>query len=556
MGLLWVLAQKMALVATIAYFLSNLPISHRLLDRPLTVKVRVGMVVVFGLFGILGTYTGVNVDDAIANNRVIGVAVGGLLGGPLVGLGAGLIAGVHRYFLGGFSALACGLSTALEGAFFGMIHHWKKGDLISWPQAFAAGAVAEAMQMVIILLAARPFAAAYRLVQAIAMPMILTNAAGIAIFVAIVHSIRHEQERRIARQAKRVLDIAEQTLPYLKQGLSYETAQPAAQIILSHSDVGAVAIADRHHVLAFAGAGAGHHLAGQGPTPGLTGETPPDGPVTRERPEFCDREDCPLSSSVAVPLFQGNRIVGSLTLYQTARRRITPVETELASGLAKLFSTQLDLAQLDYQARLAAKAEIKALQAQINPHFLFNALNTILCYIRRNPDLARSLVSRLGDYFRQNIDSTGDFVLLSREIEHLQSYLAIEEARFEDRLNISFSIEVDGAIPPMILQPLVENAVKHGLSPKKGRGNLSISATRNDEDMIITVEDDGVGMDANKLKILIDPSHDHDNIKGIGFHNVNERLAAIYGESYRPRIESAPGRGTRILLRFPLKKTG
>jgi two-component system sensor histidine kinase LytS len=165
----------------------------------------------------------------------------------------------------------------------------------------------------------------------------------------------------------------------------------------------------------------------------------------------------------------------------------------------------------------------------------------------------------LGDYFRQNIDNTGDFVLLSREIEHLQSYLAIEEARFEERIKINFSIEIqchDSVIPPLILQPLVENAVKHGLFPKKGRGNLYISATRNNEDVIITVEDDGVGMNPDKLKALTGQARGYKNIKGIGFHNVNERMAAIYGESYRPQVESAPGRGTRIILRIPFRKAG
>lgn len=561
MALLLVMIQKMSVVATIAYFLSNWKISYRLLDRPLTLKGKLGMVVVFGLFGILGTYTGVNVDGAIANNRIIGVAIGGLLGGPLVGLGAGLLAGIHRYFLGGFTAVACGLSTVLEGLLCGMIHYWKKGELISWPKAFAAGAVAEALQMVIILLVAKPFGDAFRLVQAVAMPMILTNSAGIAIFIAIVHSIMHEQERLIAGQAKRVLEIAEQTLPYLKKGLNPTTAKPAVQIILRNSDVSAVAISDLTHVLAFAGAGGDHHRPGQPPETGLTEEMMRTGNkvVVQERQKICDRQDCPLSSAVAVPLLQGGRIIGSLNLYRSARRRITQFEIELASGLAKLFSTQLELAQVDYQAQLAAKAEIKALQAQINPHFLFNALNTIVCYIRRNPDLARSLVSRLGDYFRQNIDNTDDFVLMSREIEHIQSYLAIEEARFEDRITINFSIGArcrDIVIPPLILQPLVENAVNHGLFPKKGRGNLHISAEISNEDMIITVDDDGVGMSIDTLKALTDPSLGCKNIKGIGFHNVNERMAAIYGEGYRPRVESAPGRGTRIFLRIPFRKAG
>lgn len=557
MDLLLSLAQKMSIVAVLAYFMSGIKPFRNLFIHPSDIRAKVLMVVVFGLLGILGTYTGVNINGAIANNRIIGVAVAELLGGPLVGLGAGVLAGVHRYFLGGFTAFSCGLSTAVEGLICGIFYSLNKKQPVGWKKAFLVGVVTESVQMIIILLLAKPSADALQLVKIISLPMISVNTAGIAVFMAIIHNVLGEQQRIEAAQAKQVLNIAEQTLPHLRRGLSMETARNAVDIIYRQTGVGAVAVTDLKTVLSFIGAGEDHHRIGLPVQTNLTQEVLRTGRlyVTQTREGIgCNYYGCQLSSAVVVPLHQDNRIIGTLKLYQTGGRHITPLETELASGLAKLFSTQLELAYLEQKAQLTTRAEIKALQAQVNPHFLFNALNTILYFIRRDPETARHLITRLGDYFRQNLEVSGDFIDLERELHHIKSYLTIEEARFKEKLTVD--IEVDPSclkvnVPPLILQPLVENALKHGLMPKKGKGRLCISGQRARDEMIIIVSDDGVGMHSEKVKDLLAGKISSRAGIGIGFQNVNDRLACIYSENYRPLLESSRDTGTRVTIRIP-----
>lgn len=556
MDLLLSLAQKMSIVAALAYFMSGIRPFRNLLIQPADVRVKLLMVVVFGLFGILGTY-GVNINGAIANNRIIGVAVAGLLGGPLVGLGAGLLAGGHRFFLGGFTAFSCGISTVVEGLICGIIYILNRKQPVDWKKAFLVGVATESLQMLIVLLLARPFDDALQLVKIIALPMISVNAAGISIFMAIIHNVLGEQQRTEATQAKQVLNIAEQTLPHLRRGLNRDTAGAAAGIIYRQTGVGAVAITDLTTVLSFIGEGEDHHRTGLPVLTNLTHEVLQAGRmyVTQTGEGIgCNHDECRLSSAVVVPLYQDNSIIGALKLYQTKGRRITPVETELASGLAKLFSTQLELAHLEQRAQLAARAEIKALQAQVNPHFLFNALNTILYFVRRDPETARTLITRLGDYFRQNLEVNGDFIELGRELDHIKAYLAIEEARFKQKLAVDIEIDpacLKGTVPPLILQPLVENALRHGLMPKKGKGRLKIAAERQGDQMTIYVSDDGVGMNDEKARDLLAGKKGAPAGKGIGYQNVSERLSCIYGERYRPLLESSRGKGTRVTICIP-----
>lgn len=279
LSLLTLLLERTGIIVSVAFVLTRTPIFRRLINREqINFKEGLYLVVIFGLFGILGTYTGIPVqaksfvpnygfgpvgqEQALANSRVVGAFIAGLLGGPVVGLGAGLVAGVHRYFLGGFTAFSCGLSTVVEGLLAGFVGQKFGRVHVPGPVAFAAGALAEALQMVIILLLARPFPRAVELVQLIALPMIVANAAGITIFVLILQSVLAEEQRAGALQAQKALQIANQTLSYLRRGLNYDSAQAAARIIKNATQVAAVAITDQERILAHIGVGEDHHRPG------------------------------------------------------------------------------------------------------------------------------------------------------------------------------------------------------------------------------------------------------------------------------------------------------
>ncbi|MCG4586656.1 histidine kinase, partial [Anaerosalibacter bizertensis] len=190
------------------------------------------------------------------------------------------------------------------------------------------------------------------------------------------------------------------------------------------------------------------------------------------------------------------------------------VEKELALGLAQIFSTQIELSKVDFQREMLVKSELKALQAQINPHFLFNAINTIVSLIRTQPDNARNLLIHLGNYFRNNLQEGNDEVELHKEIENINSYLEIEKARFGDKLKIIYNIpeEIDCLLPPLLLQPIVENAVKHGVLEKIEGGTVEITAIDNEIETELIVKDDGVGMSPETLSSLFNEDNNSDSI--------------------------------------------
>jgi len=522
-----------------------------------TRREKIVAVLVFGTMGIIGTYSGVGIQGAIANFRAVGPVIGGLLGGPLVGLGAGILAGGHRMLLGGFTGFSCGLATILEAFLAGCFAKKFGFKRIDWKIAFIVGILAETLQMSLILLLARPFSAAWELVKIIAIPMTLTNATGIAIFITIAYNIRLEQERVSALQTKKILEIANRTLPHLKKGLNIESAAQAARIVFEFANVDAVAITDETKILSHVGVESDHHKSG---IPVMTAATREalmgKESLVRTKAEIgCNQIGCKLAAGAIVPLRQGERIIGTLKLYRLRENSISDMDIILARGLSEFFSTQLELSELERRARLVSDAEIRALQAQINPHFLFNALNTINTYCRTDPDLARKLLVKLSDYFRRNLAEADKFITIETEINHIKSYLSIEKARFGEKINVVFKIDellLNVLIPPLILQPLVENAVRHGLLPKRHGGRINVTIIKEQRDVVFTIRDDGVGMSADRLKSLFDEKNvKSENGLGIALSNVNSRLCSLYGKDYALKIESAPKKGTIVILKVP-----
>jgi len=198
---------------------------------------------------------------------------------------------------------------------------------------------------------------------------------------------------------------------------------------------------------------------------------------------------------------------------------------------------------------LAATAQLAALRAQINPHFLFNSLNSIAQLIHADPDKAEDCVQRLAAIFRYLLRrAEQEFVPLAEELSMAEAYLEIERARFGDRLQIQTHVDprsLKHLIPNLILQPLVENAVKHGLSRKLGPGTIQIDARMDGAVLALSVGDDGLGMTDAALGCVYE--------RGVGLRNLRARLERLYGPSHLPEITSVPGGGTRVSLRLPVR---
>ncbi|KLU66974.1 MULTISPECIES: sensor histidine kinase [Desulfosporosinus] len=549
------LAQNISVIVTISFLLSKTRIFKKAMKLKNNLWEKLLLISVFSAIGIMGTYTGVSIKGALANSRVVGVVVGALIGGPVVGIGAGIIAGLHRYLIGGFTAAACGLATVAEACTAAWYARKRSSKDFSWKFGLIIGVLTETLQMLIILAIARPFSAAWDLVSAIGLPMIVMNSVGIAIFVVIARNSLEEEERAGALQAQKALEIAKITLPILSKGLDEYTAKQVAQLIYDRVEVEAVALTNKEVILAHVGNGCSHHLVG---TPIMTEATKEalnagEMKLALDKEQIgCPNKDCTLRSAVIVPLFSRGAVSGSLKLYQDRERGIGSVEIQLAQGLAGLFSTQLELAVLEEQAKLISKAELKALQAQINPHFLFNALNTIVALVRTDGEKARKLLIQLGEFFRKNIQRGDKFVTLRQELEHIRAYLTIEQARFGDNLKVVENIQAeaeDWQLPALTLQPLVENAIKHGIYPKIEGGTVDISCWVEDNALRVVISDDGVGIEAERLEEIYQKKGNSSQGMGLGLSNVNDRLKYLYGSGLL--IESEQGKGTRILFSIP-----
>ncbi len=550
------LGTRVGLLLILALFLSKTKIFKKLiLKKNINNKDKIILSLIFGFFGIIGTYTGIRTQGAIVNSRVIGVVVGGLLGGPMVGILSGIIAGGHRLLIdiGGFTAMACAISTVSEGIIAGMLMKRFRKSKYRVSFALAVGIICEILQMLIILSLAKPFSQALELVRIIGIPMIVANGIGIAIFIAIIDSIFQEIENEAVYQAQLALEIADKTSVYFRQGFNEKTAKKTAEIIRNMTKIKAVAFTDTNKILAHIGIGEDHHLGGSHIKTELTRKALKSKTYTIanvKKDIGCDHEKCPLKSAVIVPIRERDETIGLLKLYKGDENSISKVEIELALGLAKIFSTQIELSKIDYQRELLSKSELKALQAQINPHFLFNAINTIVSLTRTQPDEARRLLIHLGNFFRKNLQEEVDEVDLSKEIEHIKSYLEIEKARFGDKLEIIYDIpdEIECKLPPLLLQPLVENAIKHGVLGKIQGGQVEIKARENKDRVKLTVRDNGVGISKDLLDHIFEISEEKDSI---GLRNVNERLKNKYGNEYGLKIESKINEGTKATIVIP-----
>jgi two-component system, LytTR family, sensor histidine kinase LytS len=570
--LLITMLERLGIIVTIAFILTRFRFFRGLIHRDsLNRRQQYLAIVFFGFFGIIGTYSGMSFntdtlqfnrwaadlasDEAIANSRVIGIVIAGLLGGYKVGIGAGLIAGIHRFTLGGFTAFACGFAAILAGIIAGFYQKKKKNVNLS--AAFMVGAIAETVQMLVILLLAKPFDKALTLVEIIGMPMILANGLGSALFLLIIKNVVAEEEKAGALLAQKTLRIADQTLAYLRKGINPESALAVCRILHNEVQTSAVAMTNQTAILAHIGVGNDHHRSNSPIQTQITRDVLQNGKlvVANDETIHCRDTSCPLGAAVIAPLMQRGETIGTLKFYFKSEKEITNIAIELISGLSNLLSNQLEIAEADKAYQLAKEAEVKALQAQISPHFLFNTMNVITSLIRIDPTKARMLLVSLSHFLRQNLNATTvTTISLEQELRHMKAYLAIEEARFVEKLKVNYDIDEVALlvkIPPLTLQPIVENAIKHGIKNMEQDCLIKISIHKKQLNTLVIVEDNGQGMSADRIKQLGNEMIESEEGSGIALYNVNRRLTMMFGEKASLQIESEPNKGTKISFTIP-----
>jgi two-component system sensor histidine kinase LytS len=375
--------------------------------------------------------------------------------------------------------------------------------------------------------------------------------AGVAIAAIWVHMASRPDHLR-AVQSQRIIDIANESLSFMRQGLTPYTAEEVCQLALQRTEAAAVAITDRDTVLGFAGLGEDHHTVGGPIITRATTEVLETGEhrVLSTREEIgCPKRDCPLRAAIVVPLEMRGAPVGTLKFYYETPRQLNETQVTMVEGLARLLSTQLELSELERQTELACRMELKALQSQINPHFLFNTINTIASLIRTDPPRARDLLREFAIFYRRTLENSDEMIPLSQELDYVRRYLVFERARFGEE-RIRFSEDVPDAVgslpvPAFVLQPIVENAVQHGIRPS-GPLHIRLAARRHDGAVLIEVDDDGRGIPAADLPRVLDAGFGRG--LGIALKNVDDRLKGHFGPDSGISVKSTEGQGTTVTL--------
>jgi len=339
-----------------------------------------------------------------------------------------------------------------------------------------------------------------------------------------------------------VLELLAATLPELRLGFTERAARTVAYELFEKLGYGAVAVTDTQRVLAFVGAGADHHAAGDRPIrpvyESLASARPLLAPLGL-RTE-CSHAACPLGAAAVAPLSLDDGPAGAVVAYATAGSPLDEGAVQSLELVAEQLSAQLQLSEL-------RSATATALQAQIEPHFVFNALNTIASFIRTDPERARQLVLAFADTLRARLGRSGELVTLEEELGHVASYLELEQARFGSDLQVTVDAAPDALrvrIPALVVQPLVENAVKHGKTARPL--HLIVRARVRRGRLRVTVRDDGRGIAREAIDRVLEPGFGEGT--GVGLANVHRRLEAHYGSGVR--LRSFPF-GTVVRLEVP-----
>ncbi|MGL5099601.1 MAG: LytS/YhcK type 5TM receptor domain-containing protein, partial [Fusobacteriaceae bacterium] len=472
-------------IIVMAFFFTRFHGSEKILSGEKQTKKDVFLFTLFfsGL-AILGTYIGTDYKGAVVNSRNLGMVVGGMLSGPKVAIISGIIAGVHRFFINpnSITTIPCAVATLCGGFITAGLFKKVKGGNRSF-LGFLAGILVENLSMMLILIFANGSELSRDIIKNIYLPMVLINGVGAGIIIILTEEILEKKDKEAGAQAKLALEIANKTLPFFRKG---ESLDEVCKIVMDSLGAEIVVITDREKVLANWAISKKLGVKNRNIQSESTKKVLANGEVMiidnwASRSEY----NCPVEgtkSGIIAPLFQDEKVSGTLKIYFNNEESITAQKKYLAIGLSQLISTQLEISKLENLKAMARDAELKVLQNQINPHFLFNSLHAIAAFLRFDPGKAREMIIDLSTYLRYNLENSDRLVPLEKELEQVWAYINIEKSRFPDKFNVFYNVEKNLEnikIPSLTIQPLVENSLKHGIFKRNEKGNVKITIEKN-----------------------------------------------------------------------------
>ena len=496
---------------------------------------------IFSLMGLCGTYWNVSAGGGIINFRAVGIILGGFVGGPVVGTAVGLITGLHRaFFIDTDAAFIHGGLSIIQGMAAGFLsvklksHHHNL-----WIWSFLDAGVLEVLFWLFYAFLTWPDTVAHPWdFFDLSVPILITNTIAISLFYMVLEFFIHQRDSEKTQTTKNTFNAVITLFSTLHDGFKSFNVSKVAEIVTSAlPSLIWTAIIYKDQIYTRT-------------------SYKTDADQTQGEAEIAilklQKSLPPMPHLVTFPVTYKGEAVGYIIAAKSKGDTFTNMGTEFLHGICHILETIYEYDKMKEEENLLAEAEIRALQAQINPHFLYNTLNTISYYVRSDPEIARKLISYLSDYFRHSLNNPSKLIPLSEELHVIECYTELERARFGDRLQITYEFPKEKQdliqVPPLLLQPLVENAVIHGIFQRPEGGRIKAGLIEHTDYFKIYVYDTGVGIPRTKLpKLLID----HKRRDHIGLINVHQRLISLFGKKSGLHIISKENKGTLVFTKIP-----
>ena len=496
---------------------------------------KIKLILLFSFFGGADLICGMFLPTVMVNNHSTYVISAGLIGGPAAGMATACIISLISLTLIQPAILLVIVLTIAEGIIAGLLSKWLQKQNYIFVNAGMIGYCLTSFYIVFLAVFPPNMNVVPFSLEDVIFPLLFSVTVGTGSFMGLLEDYYNQQEKFEGISAK----IAPRNSPA-------NSAAATVDIIIRESETfDFVAITSMDEILGF--------TSFRTETPFVSFLENDFRNLFKSDFTIPEKKLDVIRDCLHAPIYDDKKKYGYLCAGHIMDNRISPMEKTLINGIGTLISTQLAFHIIKEKADLLQQAEIKALQSQINPHFLFNALSTISYYCTQQPQTAKTLINDLANYYRKNLTDADTMITIREELQHIGAYIHLEQARFGERLKVDYELNTENSfmLPALILQPLVENAIKHGLYPKISGGKITIRIDEKPSFFRIAVIDDGLGIEREKLSTVLDDSVPK---KSIGLSNVNKRLNTLYGSKNRLRIFSRENKGTIVSMRIPVQE--
>lgn len=555
------LMERAGLMVLLAYVLLYIPRFKEALVTRQAKKDYLLLLLVFAAFAVFANLSGIEIlssgdivpvhtwsiqaGSAIANFRVVIIGISGLIGGfalslPIAALSAGIrwLQGGDTAYIYVISSLCIGLASAYLARFFP-----SSLKALNSNRAALSLMSLELIQLGLIALLSPSIQEANSLLQVIALPMLVTDGIGVWLFLSIIQQSLRDLEWAKISQTKDIFRMTQKILPYFSQ----QSAEVISLKLYENFKLQAIAVySSMNQLYAYP----------------KSLDLEPEA-IKYFWQSYQDQKQIEKllkkGNFLALPIYVKKDLKTLFILEFKDLSDVSSLLEEILIGLSQILSMQYELKLAEENTRLLKDAKIKSLQAQVNPHFFFNAMNTISSLVRLDPNRARQLLIELSHYFRANLNGArSEKISLTQELEHVQAYLSIIQARFPDRYQVTKEIDpacLDLLIPPFVLQMLVENAIQHAFENKTNKADqaLLIRVHLQDQALSLSVSDNGTGIAEEKLAAIFNNESFPSKGNGTALNNIRQRLKTLYNDHAQFKIDSSPA-GTRVHCLIPIER--